>query len=57
MLNKDKKSVYFTNWFGYLVQVWLDLVCLYSQTCVQWPHLEPEKPGCYAEGFMKKDKW
>jgi hypothetical protein len=26
----------------------------YSQTCVQWPPLGPEKSGCYAEGGKKK---
>ena len=26
----------------------------YSQTCVQRPPLGPEKPGRYAEGYMKK---
>jgi hypothetical protein len=27
---------------------------MYSQTCLQWPPLGPEKYGCYVEGCLKK---
>ena len=33
------------------------IILKYSQTCVQWPPLGPEKRGRYAEGYMKKDQW
>jgi hypothetical protein len=50
--------------FSYLIEISYDFVnkiemyfyikfkC--SQTCEQWPHMGPNKCGCYAEGWLKK---